>query len=45
MTSLFKILAVVVNALLIITLSADLYDKYKARKVKTVSPATEPEEE
>ncbi len=43
---LIKVLAVAVNALLIVDLTVDLWDKYKARKAaKTVPAEEEPESE
>ena len=42
-TKLIKVLAVAVNALLIVDLTVDLWDKYKARKAAKTVPATEEE--
>lgn len=38
---LIKVLAVALNALLIVDLTVDLWDKYKARKAAKTVPTTE----
>ena len=45
MSKLFKVLAVAVDALLIVDLAVELWEKYQARKAAKSVPATEEEPE